>query len=102
LREAGARDGKRVIIAKTVGCLQRVEQLVEQGKVTEVAVGQENMPSGKSAFITARVDPVLAEKLEAKGVSVTGIPSGGMFQTILSWVPSGIWLESGVAQSPTS
>jgi len=71
-----------------------LEQLVDQGKVTEVAVGQENiqgklkdkLPSGKSAFITARVDPVLAEKLEAKGVSVTGIPFGGMFQTILSWI----------------
>jgi cell division protease FtsH len=70
------------------------EQLVEQGNVTEVAVGQdtiqgklkEKLPSGKSAFITARVDPELAKKLEAKGVSVTGVPSGGVFQTILSWI----------------
>jgi cell division protease FtsH len=39
-----------------------LEQLVDQGKVTEVAVGQENIQgklknkllSGKSAFITAR------------------------------------------------
>src|SRR5674476_533324 len=70
------------------------EQLVAKGNVTEVAVGQDTiqgklkdkLPSGKSAFVTARVDPALAEKLEAKGVVVTGVPSGGLFQTILSWI----------------
>ncbi len=70
------------------------EQLVAQGSVTEVAVGQDTiqgklkdkLPSGKSAFVTARVDPVLAEKLAAKGIVVTGVPSGGLFQTILSWI----------------
>src|ERR1035441_13995 len=70
------------------------EQLVAQGSVTEVAVSQDTiqgklkdkLPSGKSAFVTARVDPALAEKLEAKGVVVTGVPSGGLLQTILSWV----------------
>jgi cell division protease FtsH len=70
------------------------EQLVEQGKVSEVAVGQDTiqgklkdkLESGKQAFVTARVDPAFAEKLAAKGVVVTGVPSGGLFQTILSWV----------------
>ena len=70
------------------------EQLVAQGNVTEVAVGQDTiqgklkdkLPSGKSAFVTARVDAALAEKLEAKGVDVTGVPSGGLFQTMLSWI----------------
>jgi cell division protease FtsH len=70
------------------------EQLVAQGSVTEVSVGQDTiqgkvkdkLPSGKSAFVTARVDAALAEKLEAKGVVVTGVPSGGLFQTILSWI----------------
>ena len=70
------------------------EQLVAKGHVTEVAVGQDTiqgklkdkLPSGKSAFVTARVDPALAEKLAAKGVVVTGVPSGGLFQTILSWI----------------
>src|SRR5579863_460978 len=70
------------------------EQLLSQGNIAEVAVGQdtiqgklkEKLPDGKSAFITARVDPQLAQKLEAKGVTVTGVPSGGVFQTILSWV----------------
>src|SRR5579863_4602135 len=70
------------------------EQLLSQGNIAEVAVGQdtiqgklkEKLPDGKSAFITARVDPQLAQKLEAKGVTVTGVPSGGVFQTILSWI----------------
>src|ERR1700687_4641984 len=70
------------------------EQLVAKGNVTEVAIGQdtiqgklkEKLADGKSAFVTARVDPALAEKLEAKGVVVTGVPSGGLFQTILSWI----------------
>src|SRR3954469_25140303 len=70
------------------------EQLVARGSVSEVAVGQdaiqgklkEKLPSGKSAFVTARVDPALAEKLNAKGVIVTGVPSGGLFPTILSWI----------------
>ena len=70
------------------------EHLVGQGSVTEVAIGQDTiqgklkdkLPSGKSAFVTARVDPALAAKLEEKGVTVTGVPSGGLFQTILSWV----------------
>ena len=70
------------------------EQLVAEGSVTEVAVGQDTiqgklkdkLPSGKSAFVTARVDAALAEKLAAKGVVVTGVPSGGLFQTILSWI----------------
>ena len=70
------------------------EQLVDQGSVTEVAVGQDTiqgklkdkLKSGKSAFVTARVDPTLAEKLEAKGVVVTGVPSGGLFQAMLSWI----------------
>ncbi len=70
------------------------EQLVARGSVTEVAVGQDTiqgklkdkLASGKSAFVTARVDAALAEKLEAKGVVVTGVPSGGLFQTILSWI----------------
>jgi cell division protease FtsH len=70
------------------------EQLVAQGKVSEVAISQDTIqgrfkdkqPDGKTAFVTARVDPALADKLAAKGVTVTGVPSGGFIQTILSWV----------------
>jgi cell division protease FtsH len=70
------------------------EQLVAQGKVTEVSVGQdtiqgkvkEKLPSGRTAFVTARVDPALAEKLEGKGIVVKGIASDGFIQMLLSWV----------------
>ena len=69
------------------------EQLVAQGKVTEVSVGQDTiqgkvkdkLPSGNTDFVTARVDPALAEKLAAKGIVVTGIGSGG-FIMLLSWI----------------
>jgi cell division protease FtsH len=76
------------------------EQLVAEGSVTEVTVGQDiiqgrvkdKLPSGKSAFVTARVDAALADKLAVKGVVVTGAPSGGLLQTILSWViPMGLF-----------
>lgn len=70
------------------------EQLLAQEKVAEVSVGpdmlqgklKEQLPSGKSAFVTARVDMALAEKLAQKGVTVTGVPSGGGLQSLLSWV----------------
>jgi cell division protease FtsH len=70
------------------------EQLVAQGKVSEVAIGQttiqgelkEKLASGKTEFVTERVDPDIAGKLEAKGVVVTGVPSGGLIETLLSWI----------------
>lgn len=78
----------------------RFEQLVAQGEVTEVAVGKDTiegkvkdkLPSGKSLFSTARVDSVLADKLEAKGVVVTGVPSEGLIPTLLSWIVPAIAL----------
>jgi cell division protease FtsH len=84
------------------------EQLVAKDQVTEVSIGQDviegklknKLPSGKSAFVTARVDPALAEKLEAKGITVTGVPSGGLVSTIISWVAPvllffGVWYFLG-------
>lgn len=70
------------------------EQLLAQDKIAEVTVGsdtiqgklKEPLPSGKSAFVTARVDMALADKLAIKGVSVTGIPGAGALQTLLSWI----------------
>ncbi|MDA9442526.1 cell division protein FtsH [Bradyrhizobium sp. CCBAU 51745] len=70
------------------------EQLLAQEKIAEVSVGpdsiqgklKEQLPSGKSAFVTARVDMVLADKLAQKGVSVTGIPGSGALQSLLSWI----------------
>ncbi|MDR3472074.1 MAG: ATP-dependent zinc metalloprotease FtsH [Devosia sp.] len=70
------------------------EQLVNDGKVTSVTVGADSidghlktpLESGKSEFITARVDAAMADKLAAHGVVVTGAPSGGFFTTLLSWI----------------
>jgi cell division protease FtsH len=72
----------------------RFNQLVNDGKVDEVTVSQDTirgtlkqaLPDGRRAFVTNRVDPQLAEKLQSHGVSVTGASSGGLFATLLSWV----------------
>ncbi|HLZ01143.1 MAG TPA: ATP-dependent zinc metalloprotease FtsH [Bradyrhizobium sp.] len=71
----------------------KFEELVAQGAVTEVTIGPDTiegklrnpLPSGKSAFIATRVDMALAERLEAKGVTVTGA-TGSTFGGILSWI----------------
>lgn len=70
------------------------EQLLGREKVVEVSVSpdtiqgklKEPLPSGKSAFVTTRVDMALAEKLTAKGVSVTGLAGSGVLQSLLSWI----------------
>ena len=70
------------------------EQLVDQNKVAEVAVGADTIQgtlkepnkNGTSKFSTAKVDPAFAAKLMAKGIKVSGTASGGILVTILSWV----------------
>ena len=70
------------------------ERLLDQGKIADVTVGTDTiqgsvkapLPSGKSEFFAIRVDPQLADKLAKHGVVVKGAPSGGLIQTILSWV----------------
>jgi len=70
------------------------EQLLSEGKVSEVTVGadsiegtlKEPLPNGKRVFYAVRVDPQLADKLAAQNVVVRGAPSGGVIQTILSWI----------------
>jgi cell division protease FtsH len=70
------------------------ESLLEQDKVAQVTASadsiqgtlKEPLPNGKRDFFVTRVDPQLAEKLARHQVVVTGVPSGGVVQTILSWV----------------
>jgi cell division protease FtsH len=72
----------------------RFEELVGRGAVTDVIVGKDTiqgnlkdkLPNGKSAFVTTRVDMALAEKLESKGIAVTGTPSEGFLGNLLSWI----------------
>ena len=69
------------------------EQLLIENKITEVLVGQEAiqgtlkepLPDGRKLFYTVRVDPALADKLKAHGVTITGAPSSNFLSTILSW-----------------
>jgi cell division protease FtsH len=70
------------------------ESLLDQDKVAQVTVSadsiqgtlKEPLPNGKRDFFVTRVDPQLAEKLAKHQVVVTGVPSGGVVQTVLSWV----------------
>ena len=70
------------------------ETLLDQNKVAEVTVGadsiqgtlKEPLPDGKREFYAVRVDPQLFEKLASHQVVVNGAASGGIVQTILSWV----------------
>ena len=70
------------------------QQMVTDGKIASVSVGdtviqgtlKEPLVDGRKAFYTARVPNELADRLDAHGITVTGVPSGGIIPTILSWV----------------
>jgi cell division protease FtsH len=70
------------------------EQLLAENKISEVLVGPETiqgtlkepLPDGRKLFYTVRVDPALADKLRAHGVTITGAPTNTLLSTILSWV----------------
>lgn len=70
------------------------EQLVADGNVASVEVGESSirgtvktpLADGKTTFVAVRVEPALAETLAAKGITVTGVPSGSLFGSVLSWV----------------
>lgn len=86
----------------------KFDELLAKGAVTEVTIGADTieaklkdpLPSGRSIIATTRVDMALAEKLEAKGVAVTGTASSSILGSVLSWVwPAvllfGVWLFFG-------
>jgi len=70
------------------------EQLLDDNKIAEVLVGQDTiqgklkspLPDQKSLFYTVRVDPDLADRLKAHGVTITGAPTSNVLSTIISWV----------------
>ncbi|HET7885775.1 MAG TPA: ATP-dependent zinc metalloprotease FtsH [Bradyrhizobium sp.] len=72
----------------------KFEELVSQGVVSDVIVGKDAISgnlkdkvlNGKSAFTTARVDTALMDRLESKGITVTGAPSDGLLGSLLAWV----------------
>jgi len=81
------------------------EALVEQGKVKEAYVTdqfirgtlKEPIPDGRTLFITTRVEPELAGKLAAHGVTVTGVVESTWLRDLLSWILPvlfffGVWM----------
>ena len=81
------------------------EALVEQGKVKDVYINErfirgtlrEPIPDGRMLFITTRVEPDLAAKLAAHGVTVTGIIESTWLRDVLSWILPvlfffGVWM----------
>jgi cell division protease FtsH len=70
------------------------QQLLDDNKIVNVLVGsdtiqgtlKEPLKEGRKLFYTVRVDPTLADRLQAKGVTVTGQPTNTLLSTILSWV----------------
>ncbi|HYA74773.1 MAG TPA: ATP-dependent zinc metalloprotease FtsH [Roseiarcus sp.] len=70
------------------------EQLVAEKQVADVVISADTiqgtlktpLPDGKTQFSTVRVDPAVADKLEAAGVKVTGAAPSGALGAILSWV----------------
>src|SRR5947209_9729757 len=83
----------------------RFQTLLNEDKVDKVAIGQnyisgslkEAQPDGVKDFITARVDPELAQSLDKHGVVYSGIVDNHWLRDLLSWVlPAiffvGIWM----------
>lgn len=68
--------------------------LVAEDKVAEVTVGEQTIrgklkqptTAGRAGFVTARVEPGLAERLAAHGITVEGPIGGSWIPTLLSWV----------------
>jgi len=80
------------------------QTLLDRGEVAEVSIrgdaieGTFKSPrDGKSRFSTHRVDPALAEDLQARGVTFSSEPESVLLPTLLSWLLPialffGIWM----------
>jgi cell division protease FtsH len=83
----------------------RFQSLLNDGKINEVEIGANYIsgslkkaePDGLKDFITARVDPDLAQSLGKHGVTYTGVVENHFIRDLLSWIlPAiffvGIWM----------
>src|SRR5271168_3436565 len=83
----------------------RFQTLLNDGKINEVEIGANYIsgslkkaePDGLKDFITARVDPDLAQSLGKHGVTYTGVVENHFVRDLLSWIlPAiffvGIWM----------
>ena len=83
----------------------RFQTLLNENKVEKIAIAQnyisgslkEAQPDGVKDFITARVDPELAESLDKHGVVYSGVIENHWLRDLLSWIlPAiffvGIWM----------
>ncbi len=83
----------------------RFQTLLNDGKINEVEIGPNYIsgslkkaePDGLKDFITARVDPDLAQSLGKHGVVYTGVVENHFIRDLLSWIlPAiffvGIWM----------
>ena len=80
------------------------ERLVDEGKIRKVVIeadrirGELDEPiDGKHHFVTNRVDPELARRLEGKGVEFAGEIEDRLLPTLLSWIVPvlfffGLWM----------
>ena len=69
------------------------ERLLNEGKIKTIAITDKHIAGefktpheGKSRFVTTRVDPNFAAKLELKGVEFRGVVESTLLRDILSWV----------------
>jgi cell division protease FtsH len=81
------------------------QTLLDQDKIAKIAIAQnyitgelkEAQPDGLKEFITARVDPELAQTLNQHGVTYSGVVESHWLRDLLSWIlPAiffvGIWM----------
>ncbi|MEZ5653552.1 MAG: ATP-dependent zinc metalloprotease FtsH [Burkholderiaceae bacterium] len=72
----------------------RFEQLLDQGQIEQVSIGENRLegrlkspsPDERPYFVTNRVDPGLAAKLQAKGVEFSGVIESTFLRDLLSWI----------------
>jgi len=81
------------------------QELLHDGKIAEIGVSDRYiqgklkapLPSGKSQFVTTRIDPEFANELQKYGVTYTGEVESTLLQDLLSWIPPvalffGLWM----------